>query len=450
MTPQFYTTVVSLSAMAFTAVELIELKRDGERLPSDGIEWLIAAYTDGAVPDYQMAAMAMAIYYNGLDGDELAMWTAAMMASGDILDFSDLPLPKIDKHSTGGVGDKISIPLAPLVASCGIAVPMMSGRGLGHTGGTLDKLESIPGFNPRMDQTRFRQILTEHHLVLAGQSDTMVPADRQLYALRDSTGTVASLPLIASSIMSKKLSEGLDGLVLDVKTGSGAFMDELDEARELARTMVGIGINNEVETVALITSMDQPLGNEVGNANEIRESVDVLNGKGPDDVTELTLSLAEVMLELGGVDGGRDLLFEMIDTGTALQKLKDVARAHGGDPSVLDDPSLLEVAEHEAVIEAPGDGFVTRCDAHTIGVAANRLGAGRERKEDDIDHGVGVTLLAKIGSPVSKGDPLAVVRFNDEEKWESQRDNLASAWSIGPDRPDPTDLILERVDRTQF
>jgi pyrimidine-nucleoside phosphorylase len=450
MTPQFYTTVVSLSAMAFTAVELIELKRDGERLPSDGIEWLIAAYTDGAVPDYQMAAMAMAIYYNGLDGDELAMWTAAMMASGDILDFSDLPLPKIDKHSTGGVGDKISIPLAPLVASCGIAVPMMSGRGLGHTGGTLDKLESIPGFNPRMDQTRFRQILTEHHLVLAGQSDTMVPADRQLYALRDSTGTVASLPLIASSIMSKKLSEGLDGLVLDVKTGSGAFMDELDEARELARTMVGIGINNEVETVALITSMDQPLGNEVGNANEIRESVDVLNGKGPDDVTELTLSLAEVMLELGGVDGGRDLLFEMIDTGTALQKLKDVARAHGGDPSVLDDPSLLEVAEHEAVIEAPGDGFVTRCDAHTIGVAANRLGAGRERKEDDIDHGVGVTLLAKIGSPVSKGDPLAVVRFNDEEKWESQRDNLASAWSIGPDRPDLTDLILERVDRTQF
>jgi pyrimidine-nucleoside phosphorylase len=450
MTPQFYTTVVSLSAMAFTAVELIELKRDGERLPSDGIEWLIAAYTDGAVPDYQMAAMAMAIYYNGLDGDELATWTAAMMASGDTLDFSDLPLPKIDKHSTGGVGDKISIPLAPLVASCGIAVPMMSGRGLGHTGGTLDKLESIPGFNPRMDQTRFRQILTEHHLVLAGQSDTMVPADRQLYALRDSTGTVASLPLIASSIMSKKLSEGLDGLVLDVKTGSGAFMDELDEARELARTMVGIGINNEVENVALITSMDQPLGNEVGNANEIRESVDVLNGKGPDDVTELTLSLAEVMLELGGVDGGRDLLFEMIDTGTALQKLKDVARAHGGDPSVLDDPSLLEVAAHEAVVEAPDDGFVTRCDAHTIGVAATRLGAGRERKEDDIDHGVGVTLAAKIGSPVSKGDPLAVVRFNDEEKWESQRDNLASAWSIGPDRPDPTALILERVDRTQF
>lgn len=436
--------------MAFTAVELIELKRDGERLPSDGIEWLIAAYTKGVVPDYQMAAMAMAIYYNGLDGDELATWTAAMMASGDTLDFSDLPLPKIDKHSTGGVGDKISIPLAPLVASCGIAVPMMSGRGLGHTGGTLDKLESIPGFNPRIDQTRFRQILAEHHLVLAGQSDTMVPADRQLYALRDSTGTVASLPLIASSIMSKKLSEGLDGLVLDVKTGSGAFMDELDEARELAHTMVGIGIKNEVETVALITSMDQPLGNEVGNANEIRESVDVLNGKGPDDVTELTLSLAAVMLELGGVDGGRDRLSEMIDTGTALQKLKDVARAHGGDPSVLDDPSLLEVAAHEAVIEAPGDGFVTRCDAHTIGVAANRLGAGRERKEDDIDHGVGVTLAAKIGSPISKGDPLAVVRFNEEEKWESQRDNLASAWSIGPDRPDPTDLILERVDRTQF
>lgn len=436
--------------MAYTAIDLIELKRDRKPLPPEGIEWLIAAYTKGAVPDYQMAAMAMAIVINGLDDDELAVWTAAMMASGDILDFSEIPLPKIDKHSTGGVGDKVSIPLAPLVASCGIAVPMMSGRGLGHTGGTLDKLESIPGFEPRIDQQRFREILTAHNLVLAGQSDTMVPADRQLYALRDSTGTVASIPLIASSIMSKKLSEGLDGLVLDVKTGSGAFMDELEESRELARKMVGIGIRNDVETIALITSMEQPLGNEVGNANEIRESVEVLTGKGPDDVTEITLALGEVMLELAGIDGGRERLHEAIDSGAALQKLKDVARAHGGDPSVLDDTSLLVEAEHESVVVSPADGFVTSCDALTIGVAATRLGAGRERKEDDVDHGVGVSLRAKIGTRVSKGDPLAVVRYNDESRWADHKDKLASAWTIEAREPEPPRLIVERIDRSQI
>jgi pyrimidine-nucleoside phosphorylase len=433
--------------MPYTAVELIELKRDGNQLPAEGIEWLIAGYTDGSVPDYQMAAMAMAIMINGLDAEELATWTTAMIASGETLDFSDIPAPKVDKHSTGGVGDKVSIPLAPLVAVCGVAVPMMSGRGLGHTGGTLDKLESIPGFVPRIDKARFHEILTEHNLVLAGQSDTMVPADRKLYALRDSTGTVPSIPLISSSIMSKKLSEGLDGLVLDVKTGSGAFMDELDEARELAATMVGIGIKNGVETIALITSMDQPLGNEVGNANEIRESVDVLEGAGPDDVTELTLALGEVMLELASIDGGRDRLLEVIDSGAALQKLKDVAAAHGGDPSVLADTTLLEVAEHEATIDAPNDGFVTRCDALTIGLAATRLGAGRERKEDGIDHGVGISLKAKVGHRVAAGDAMAVVRFNDEDKWHSHRERLASAWEIGPDEPPVRDLILERVDR---
>jgi len=436
--------------MAYTAVELIELKRDRKTLPADGIEWFIDAYTKGTVPDYQMAAMAMAIVFNGLEPDELAAWTAAMIASGETLDFSEIPAPKIDKHSTGGVGDKISIPLAPLVAACGVAVPMMSGRGLGHTGGTLDKLESIPGFEPRIDRARFGEILRDHHLVLAGQSDTMVPADRKLYALRDASGTVASIPLISSSIMSKKLSEGLDGLVLDVKTGSGAFMDELEESRELARTMVGIGAKSGVETVALITSMDQPLGNEVGNANEIRESVDVLKGEGPEDVTELTLALAEVMLELARIDGGRERLLDAIASGAAFQKLKDVAAAHGGDVSVLDDTSLLEVAEHEAVISATEDGIVSRCDALTIGLAATRLGAGRERKEDDIDRGVAITLAAKIGDEVAKGDPLAVVRFNDEEKWSGQRDKLASAWSVSPDAAPPRDLVLERIDTSQI
>jgi pyrimidine-nucleoside phosphorylase len=436
--------------MAYTAVELIELKRDRKTLPAEGIQWFIDAYTKGTVPDYQMAAMAMAIVFNGLEPDELAAWTAAMIASGETLDFSEIPAPKIDKHSTGGVGDKISIPLAPLVAACGVAVPMMSGRGLGHTGGTLDKLEAIPGFEPRIDRARFGEILREHHLVLAGQSDTMVPADRKLYALRDASGTVASIPLISSSIMSKKLSEGLDGLVLDVKTGSGAFMDELEESRELARTMVGIGAKSGVETVALITSMDQPLGKEVGNANEIRESVDVLRGEGPEDVTELTLALAEVMLELARIDGGRERLLDALASGAAFQKLKDVAAAHGGDVSVLDDTSLLEVAEHEAVISATEGGFVSRCDALTIGLAATRLGAGRERKEDGIDRGVAITLAAKIGDEVAKGDPLAVVRFNDDEKWAGQRDKLASAWSVSPD-PTPTrDLVLERIDTSQI
>ena len=436
--------------MAYTAVELIELKRDRKTLPAEGIEWFIDAYTKGTVPDYQMAAMAMAIVFNGLEPDELAAWTAAMIASGETLDFSEIPAPKIDKHSTGGVGDKISIPLAPLVAACGVAVPMMSGRGLGHTGGTLDKLESIPGFEPRIDRARFGEILREHHLVLAGQSDTMVPADRKLYALRDASGTVPSIPLISSSIMSKKLSEGLDGLVLDVKTGSGAFMDELEESRELARTMVGIGAKSGVETVALITSMDQPLGNEVGNANEIRESVDVLRGEGPADVTELTLALAEVMLELARIDGGRERLLDAIASGAAFQKLKDVAAAHGGDVSVLDDTSLLEVAEHEVVISATEDGIVSRCDALTIGLAATRLGAGRERKEDGIDRGVAITLAAKIGDEVAKGDPLAVVRFNDEEKWLGQRDKLASAWSVSPEPAPTRDLVLERIDTSQI
>ncbi|HJS71188.1 MAG TPA: thymidine phosphorylase [Acidimicrobiia bacterium] len=436
--------------MAYTAVELIELKRDGKRLPIDGIEWLIAAYTDGSVPDYQMAAMAMAIVFNGLESEELASWTTAMLESGETLDFSDIPVPKVDKHSTGGVGDKISIPLAPLVASCGVAVPMMSGRGLAHTGGTLDKLESIPGFEPRLDQTDFRRILTEHRLVLAGQSDTMVPADRKLYALRDSTGTVPSVPLISSSIMSKKLSEGLDGLVLDVKTGSGAFMEHLDEARELARTMVGIGVETGVETVALITSMDQPLGYEVGNANEIRESVQVLEGNGPKDISELTFALGEVMLELAGVDGGRERLGDAIESGAALQKLKDVVVAHGGDASVLEETSRLEQGRHEGVIEASGAGYVIRCDALTIGIAATRLGAGRERKEDDIDHGVGVSLRAKMGDRVETGDPLAVVHFNDEGRWSSQRDRLASAWDVGPEPPAMRDLVLERIDRAQI
>ena len=434
--------------MAFTAIELIETKRDGHSLSVEAINWLIAGYTDGTVPDYQMSAMAMAILLNGLDSEELTAWTAAMLHSGDVMDFSGVPISKVDKHSTGGVGDKISIPLAPLVAACGVAIPMMSGRGLGHTGGTLDKLEAIPGFKTGLAPRQFEEILTEHGLVLAGQSETMVPADRKLYALRDATGTVPSIPLISSSIMSKKLAEGLDGLVLDVKTGSGAFMEDLVRARELATTMVGIGLGYGVNTIAVITDMSQPLGNEIGNANEIAESIAVLRGDGPSDVTELTLALGEVMLELGNVDGGRDRLSDAISSGAALQKFIDVTVAHGGDPSVIEDPSLLAQAPIEAIVTASVDGYVTRCDALTIGIAATRLGAGRERKDDIVDPGVGITLHAKIGDQVRKGDPLAKVHYTDNSLWSAQESKLGNAWSIGPEPTEPPKLILERIDAT--
>jgi len=332
------------------------------------------------------------------------------------------------------------------VASVGVVVPMMSGRGLGHTGGTLDKLETIPGFTSELDPDRFHEVLAAHGLVLAGQSETLVPADRKLYALRDATGTVPSLPLIASSIMSKKLAEGLDGLLLDVKTGSGAFMQTLEGSRELARTMVGIGARHEVRTIALITWMGQPLGREVGNANELKESIDVLRGAGPDDVTELTLAFGEVMMELAGIEGGRELLTEAVESGRALQKLIDVAVAQGGDASVIESPDLLPVCAHEAMITAPRGGHVTRCDALTIGTVATRLGAGRERKEDTIDPGVGITLLAKVGDEVARGEPLAKVRYNDATRWAAQEKLLISAWTIADSSPGPQPLIIERID----
>jgi pyrimidine-nucleoside phosphorylase len=432
--------------MSYTAVELIEIKRDGGALSPDGIDWLIRAYTDGSVTDYQMSAMAMAIYLNGLNTDELAAWTGAMLHSGDVLDFSDMDQARIDKHSTGGVGDKISIPLAPLVASCGVAIPMMSGRGLGHTGGTLDKLETIPGFETGLDPERFGEILRETGLVLAGQSETLVPADRKLYALRDATATVASIPLISSSIMSKKLAEGLTGLVLDVKTGDGAFMKDLEGARELARTMVGIGNEHGVRTVALITDMSQPLGYEVGNANEIAESIATLRGEGPSDVTELTMALGEVMLELAGVEGGRSLLESKIESGEAIDKLKEVVIAQEGDPDVIDDPSLLPIAPKSSTVDSSTSGHVTECDALRIGITATRLGAGRERKEDVIDPGVGITIHKKIGDRVEVGDALATVRYTSDELWESHRDSLSKAWTITDKATESPDLIIERIE----
>jgi pyrimidine-nucleoside phosphorylase len=432
--------------MAYTAVELIETKRDGGTLSADAINWLISAFTDGSVTDYQMSAMTMAIYLNGLDDDELANWTSAMLNSGEVLEFDDIPAAKVDKHSTGGVGDKISIPLAPLVASCGVVVPMMSGRGLGHTGGTLDKLETIPGFFTGLDPGRFGDILRETGLVLAGQSDTLVPADRKLYALRDASGTVSSIPLISSSIMSKKLAEGLDGLVLDVKTGTGAFMKDLEDSQTLARTMVGIGNANGVRTIALITDMSQPLGKEVGNANEMAESIATLRGEGPDDITELTMALGEVMLELAGIEGGRDLLESKIESGEALEKFKEVIAAQDGDPSVVDDPSRLPRAPETATVNADRAGYVTRCNALTVGITATRLGAGRERADDVVDPGVGITLHKKLGDRVETGDALATVHYSKQNLWDTQRDKLTGAWTIEDEPEEPRPLVIERIE----
>jgi pyrimidine-nucleoside phosphorylase len=426
------------------AVELIERKRDGGRLSDSETQWLIRSYVDGSVADYQMAAMAMAIFLQGLDGDELAAWTLAMLRSGQVLDLGTVERPKIDKHSTGGVGDKVSIPLAPMVAACGVAVPMMSGRGLGHTGGTLDKLESIPGFRTGLDPAEFGRVLEQCGLVLAGQSETLVPADRKLYALRDATGTVPSIPLIASSIMSKKLAEDLDGLVLDVKVGSGAFMKDVPRARRLATTMIGIGRSHGVPVHAVLTAMDQPLGREVGNAAEIRESIDVLRGEGPSDLVELTLLLGERMLKLAGVGGGRGALQQTIDSGAGFEKLLGVVAAQGGDPRTIEDPRLLPTARLRQTIPAPTAGVVNRCDALTIGVGAMRLGAGRERQEDSIDPAVGVTVHSKVGDRVGRGDPLATVNYNDPGRWEAARPLLESAWSLADEASAPA-LVIEEI-----
>ena len=430
-------------------VELIERKRDRGALSADEIGWLIAEYTADRIPDYQMSAMLMAVLLVGLDPDELAAWTEAMLHSGEILDFSDIGAPVIDKHSTGGVGDKVSIPLAPMVAACGIAVPMISGRGLGHTGGTLDKLETIPGFRTDLTSTEFHSLLGRHGLVLAGASATIAPADRKIYALRDATGTVPSIPLIASSIMSKKLAEGIDALVLDVKVGRGAFMKDLDSARRLAKTMVGIGKAHGTTTVAYLTDMSQPLGREIGNASEIAESVAVLRGEGPDDLIEVIYALGAEMLVLGGQADdtaiARTLLAESISSGAALAKFVEVAIAQGGDPAVIEDPGRLVAARKEQVLTAAAAGFVTRCDALDLGVAATRLGAGRETMEDTIDPGAGITVEVKIGDRVDAGDALAVLHFNDNAHLGEAIALAGRAFEIGDTSADAPPLVYEEV-----
>lgn len=430
-------------------IDLIERKHDGGTLLPDELQWIIAEYTADNIPDYQMSSLLMAIFIRGFSVEELGPWTEAMLRSGEVLDLDHISAPRIDKHSTGGVGDKISIPLAPMVAACGVAVPMMSGRGLGHTGGTLDKLESIPGFRTRLDKEEFVAIVERLGLVLGGQSETMAPADRRIYALRDSTGTVPSLPLISSSIMSKKLAEGITGLVLDVKTGSGAFMKDEPSARALAETMVGIGASHGTKVVATLTGMDQPLGVAVGNANEINESLDVLAGGGPEDVVELTYSLGADMLVLGGIDTNRDAalarLHKAVDSGAAMEKFQEVIVAQDGNPNVAEDRSLLPTAPLRLELTAPESGYITECDARDIGVAGVRLGAGRERKEDNVDHGVSISVIAKVGTKVNRGDLLATVEYRDQDRMDATRPLLEGAWKIGEFTAAP-ELIIGHVE----
>jgi len=429
--------------------ELIKAKRDGRTLPPDAIRDFVAGYTRGAIPDYQMAAMCMAIFFRGLGAVELGAWARAMLQSGEVLDLSDVPGVKVDKHSTGGVGDKVSLSLAPLAAACGVPVPMISGRGLGHTGGTLDKLESIPGFRVDLSVEEYRRMVREVGACLIGQTATLVPADKKLYALRDVTATVESIPLIASSIMSKKLAEGIDALVLDVKVGSGAFMKQLEDARRLARTMIEIGDQMDCRVTALITDMDQPLGRTVGNALEVTEAIAVLRGTAPADLTEVTFALTAEMLILGrqaaNEQDARGKLARAVQDGTALAKLREIVSWQGGDPRVVDDPALLPHARATADVLSGAEGYVTAIDAEAIGLAAMGLGAGRESVESPIDPAVGIVLLRKVGERIAAQEPLAQIHYNRTERVEDAKARILHAFRIGPAAPEPRPLVLERL-----
>ncbi|MGI5269117.1 thymidine phosphorylase [Nonomuraea sp. CA-218870] len=419
-------------------IEVIVAKRDGGELTGAQIDWVIDAYTRGEVADEQMAALAMAILLNGMNRREIAGWTRAMIDSGERMDWSALDRPTADKHSTGGVGDKITLPLAPLVAACGAYVPQLSGRGLGHTGGTLDKLESIPGWRASLSNDEMLGVLREAGAVVCAAGSGLAPADKKLYALRDVTGTVESIPLIASSIMSKKIAEGTGALVLDVKVGSGAFMKTPERARELAETMVALGADAGVRTVALLTAMDRPLGLAVGNALEVEESVDVLAGGGPSDVVELTVRLAREMLEAAGVSG-KDPADALRD-GSAMDAWRRMIAAQGGDPD-----APLPRAGETLTVEAPSSGVLTRLDAYAVGLAAWRLGAGRARKEDPVSAGAGVTLHAKPGDRVTRGEPLLTLHADDAARFERALAALDGGYEVGETAGDALPLVIERI-----
>ncbi|MFD7128440.1 MULTISPECIES: thymidine phosphorylase [Streptomyces] len=422
------------------AISVIRTKRDRGELTPEQIDWVIDAYTRGEVADEQMSALAMAILLNGMNRTEIARWTAAMIASGERMTFDGLSRPTTDKHSTGGVGDKITLPLAPLVAACGAAVPQLSGRGLGHTGGTLDKLESIPGWRARISNAEMRHVLDTTGAVICAAGDGLAPADKKLYALRDVTGTVEAIPLIASSIMSKKIAEGTGALVLDVKVGSGAFMKTIEDARELASTMVALGTDSGVRTVALLTDMSTPLGLTAGNALEVRESVEVLAGGGPRDVVDLTLALAREMLDAAGLKGADPE--KALADGSAMDVWRRMISAQGGDPD-----AELPTAREQHVVTAPASGVLTRLDAYDVGVAAWRLGAGRARKEDPVQAGAGVELHAKPGDTVTEGQPLMTLHTDTPEKFDYALKALPEAYDIAPAGTSfaPLPVVRERI-----
>jgi thymidine phosphorylase len=423
---------------AFAAVDVITTKRDGGTLSDDQIDWVVDAYTRGVVADEQMSALLMAILLRGMGPGEIARWTAAMIASGQRLDLSSVPLPTVDKHSTGGVGDKITLPLTPLVAACGAAVPQLSGRGLGHTGGTLDKLETIPGFRVGLSNVEFIAQLRSVGAAVCAAGDDLAPADRKLYALRDVTATVESVPLIASSIMSKKIAEGTSGLVLDVKVGSGAFMKDVTSAQELARTMVALGAAHGVTTVAMLTRMSTPLGRTIGNALEVEEALEVLAGGGPSDVVELTLSLAREMLLCAGLSDVDPA--DALRDGRAMDSWRAMVRAQGGDP----DAPLAQAPVREQV-KADRDGYVAAVDAYGMGVAAWRLGAGRARKEHPVSAGAGVVLHRVAGDQVRAGDLLYELRADDEARLDAARSTAAGAVVIDNAPVALTPLVLDRI-----
>ena len=421
----------------YDVVDLIRTKRDGGALDDDQIRWFIDSYTNETVAHEQASALLMAIVWRGMQPNELSTWTAAMISSGERMDLTSIDAPTVDKHSTGGVGDKVSLILAPMVAACGAADPMLSGRGLGHTGGTLDKLEAIPGYKVDLTGDEMLEVLADVGCVICSAGPDLAPADRKLYALRDVTGTVESIPLIASSIMSKKIAEGTEALVLDVKVGSGAFLPDISMARELAETMVKLGEAHDVKTTALLTNMEVPLGRTAGNGLEVTESIESLQGRGPEDLMTVTAALAQEMLDLVGLEGDP---MATIEDGSALEKWRAMVTAQSGDP----DAKMPEAPERRT-FDAPNGGFLADLNARAVGIAAWRLGAGRARKEDPVSPSAGIVCLKKPGDAVEPGEPILELHADDPDRFENAQVALEGAVVVKPDAPEPPEMILERI-----
>ncbi len=429
-------------------VDIIEKKKHGQELTFEEIDFIVQGYTNNTIPDYQMSAFLMAVYFKGMNNEETANLTLSFVNSGDKVDLSAIQGIKVDKHSTGGVGDKISLIVVPLVASVGIPVAKMSGRGLGHTGGTIDKLESIPGFKVEISNEEFINNVNKYKMAIVGQSANLTPADKKIYALRDVTSTVDSIPLIASSIMGKKIASGADAIVLDVKLGSGAFMKSLDQAKDLARTMVDIGKSLNRNTIAVITNMDQPLGYEIGNANEIKEAIEVLKGNGAEDETTIALTIASYMCVLGGAFKDFDMAYDhmksLINSGEAIAKLKELILIQGGDPKVVDNPDLLPQAKNHIEVKSKKSGYLSSFDTEAIGITAMLLGAGRMTKEDIIDYAAGITLKKKIGDKVEVDEVLCVLHTN-KDNWEDAHNKVIEAFYIEQEKPKAEKYIYEII-----